>query len=60
MFSSFTTQRLLVPVLGYPGCIAEIQDGLGFFQTLKSLLENITLLHTHTCTHKHNLLKKQR
>lgn len=50
MFSSSTTQRLLISVPGYPGCVSEIQGGLRFFQTLKSLLEIIAVL-SHTCTH---------
>lgn len=51
MLSSLTTQWLLIPVLEYPGCNSEIWDGLRFFQTLKSLLEIVTVL-SHTHAHK--------
>lgn len=53
MFS--LTQCLLISVPGYPGCISEIQYGLRFLQTLKNLLEIISVLslsyiQTHTQT----------
>lgn len=53
VFSALITQLLLIPVLGYPICVSESQDGLRFFQTLKSLLAS-----QFPFTHKHNLLEK--
>lgn len=53
VFSALITQLLLLPVLGYLVCVSESQDGLRFFQTLKSLLASQFPL-----THKHDLLKK--